>query len=162
MSKERKNECHDNGVAEHGASGSALNQARRMANSIPRVPDNDRGNRNWRGVRLWAEAHSQEILGVFDAVKSKTVTAELLGLRSLGPFHTACLREGRLELIPGSRRARSKTRMLLQQAENTGLERQMAGLALELRRTRRAVVSLHKWLRRSGMAKPGRGSLTEI
>jgi hypothetical protein len=121
---------------------------RRIAASIPKVPYNDRNNRNWRAVRLWAEAHSAEILRVYDAVKSKTVTAELLGLRSLSPFYTACLREGRLDLVPDSRRARSKTRTLLQQAENTGLGRQMAGLALELRRTRMAVVSLHRWLRR--------------
>ena len=162
MSRERANECCDNSAARHGASGSALDEARRIAGSIPRVPDNDRGNRNWRAVRLWAEAHSSEILRVFDAVKSKTAAAELLGLRSLGPFHTACLREGRLDLVPSSRRARSRAGTLLQQAKNVGLERQMAGLVLELRRTRKAVASLHKWLRRSGMAKLRMGSLTKM
>jgi hypothetical protein len=155
VSREHKNQCNDNDITRHSVSGSAFNQARRIAVSIPRVPDNDRGNRNWRAVRLWAEAHSSEILRVYDAVKSKTATAELLGLRSLSPFHTACLKEGRLELVPGSRRARSKTGTLLQQTENTGLGRQMAGLALELRRTRRAVVSLHKWLRCNGLVEGG-------
>jgi hypothetical protein len=119
---------------------------RRIAASIPRVPDNDRGNRNWRAVRLWAETHSSEILKVYDAVKSKTVTAELLNLRSLNPFYTACLKEGRLDLVPNSRRARGKTGMPLQPADSAGLGRQMAGLALELRRTRKAVVSFHRWL----------------
>jgi hypothetical protein len=119
---------------------------RLIAASIPRVPDNDRGNRNWRGVRRWAEVHSKAIVGVFDAVKSKTATAELLGLRSLSPFYTACLKEGRLDLVPDSRRARGKTGTLLQQADNAGLKLQIAGLILELRRTRRAVVSLNKRL----------------
>lgn len=146
MSKEHTNGCNGNDIARHSASGNALNEARRIAGTIPRVPDNDRNNRNWRAVRLWAEVHSSEILGVYDAVKSKTATADMLGLRSLGPFHTACLREGRVELVPESRRARSKTRILLQQAESMGLKWQMAGLALELRRTRRAVASLHRWL----------------
>jgi hypothetical protein len=146
VSKERVNECQDSGVTERGTSGNALSKARRIAGSIPRVPDNDRGNRNWRAVRLWAEAHSSEILRVYDAVRSKTATADLLGLRSLGPFHTACLKEGRLELVPGSRRARSRTRAMPQQAKNTGLGWQMAGLTLELRRTRKAVVSFHRWL----------------
>jgi hypothetical protein len=161
VSREHVNEHRDNDVTRNGASGSALDEARRIVNSIPRVPDNDRGNRNWRAVRLWAEVHSSEILGVFDAVKSKTTTAELLGLRSLGPFHTACLREGHIELVPRSRRARSKTGMPSQQLGNAGLERQVTGLVLELRSTRRAVVSLHKWLRRSGIAKLRRGNPNE-
>jgi hypothetical protein len=128
---------------------------RRIAASIPSVPDNDRDNRNWRAVRMWAEAHSSEILKVYDAVKSKTVTAELLGLRSLSPFYTACLKEGCLDLVPDSRRARSTTKTLLQQSENAGLRRQMAGLLLELRRTRKAVVSLHRWLRRHDSMRRG-------
>jgi hypothetical protein len=158
VSRERANECRNKGVVEHGALVSTLDEAHRIAGSIPRVPDNDRNNRNWRAVRLWAETHSSEILKVYDAVKSKTVTAELLNLRSLNPFYTACLKEGRLDLVPSSRRARGKTGMPLQPADSAGLGRQMAGLLLELRRTRKAVVSLHKWLRRSGVAKPGRGN----
>jgi hypothetical protein len=130
---------------------------RRIAASIPSVPDNDRNNRNWRAVRLWAETHSSEILRVYDTVKSKTVTAELLNLRSLSPFYTACLREGRLDLVPDSRRARGKTGTPLQPADSAGLGRQMAGLMLELRRTRRAVVSLHRWLRRHGLVERGGG-----
>jgi hypothetical protein len=129
---------------------------RRIAASIPRVPDNDKDNRNWRSVRLWAETHSSEILGVYDAVKSKTVTAELLNLRSLSPFYTACLKEGRLDLVPDSRRVRGKTETLSQQADSAGLKRQMAGLVLELRRTRRAVVSLNKWLRHYDSKKRGK------
>jgi hypothetical protein len=129
---------------------------RRIAASIPSVPDNDRGNRNWRAVRLWAETHSKEILMVFNMVKSKTITAELLGLRSLSPFYTACLKEGRLDLVPDSRRARSKAGILPQQTGNAGLGRQMAGLALELRRTRKAVVSFHRWLQHCDSKKRGK------
>jgi hypothetical protein len=129
---------------------------RRIAVSIPSVPDNDRNNRNWRGVRRWAETHSKEIVGVFDVVKSKTATAELLGLRSLGPFYTACLKEGRLDLVPDSRRARSKAGTPPQQADSAGLKRQIAGLILELRRTRRAVVSFHRWLRRYDSKERGK------
>ena len=129
---------------------------RRIAASIPRVPGNDRGNRNWRAVRLWAETHSKEILMVFNAVKSKTATAELLGLRSLSPFYTACLKEGRLDLMPNSRRARSKTGTPPQQADSAGLKRQMAGLVLELKRTRKAVVNLHRWLQRYDSKKRGK------
>jgi hypothetical protein len=128
---------------------------RRIAASIPRVPDNDRNNRNWRGVRCWAETHSKEIVGVFDVVKSKTATAELLGLRSLSPFYTACLKEGRLDLVPDSRRARGKTVTPPQQADSAGLKRQMAGLALELRRTRKAVTGLHRWLQSRDIMRGG-------
>jgi hypothetical protein len=129
---------------------------RRIAASIPGVPDNDRNNRNWRAVRLWAETHSSEILGVYDAVKSKTVTAELLNLRSLSPFYTACLKEGRLDLVPNSRRARGRIGTPPQQADSAGLKRQMAGLLLELRRTRKAVVSFHRWLQHYDSKKRGK------
>jgi hypothetical protein len=128
---------------------------RRIAASIPRVPDNDSNNRNWRSVRLWAETHSAEILKVYDAVKSKTAVAELLGLRSLSPFYTACLKEGCLDLVPDSRRVRGKTMTPSQQADNAGLKRQMAGLALELRRTRRAVARLHRWLQSHDIMRGG-------
>jgi hypothetical protein len=116
VSRKRTNECNGNNIARHGASGSAFDEVRRMAGSIPRVPDNDRGNRNWRAVRYWAEAHSSEILRVYDAVKSKTATAELLNLRSLSPFFTACLKEGRLDLVPnsaepGAKRGRHRNRL---------------------------------------------------
>jgi hypothetical protein len=161
VSRERTNECNGNNIARHGASGSTFDEVRRIASSIPRVPDNDRGNRNWRAVRQWAEIYSSEILRVFDATRSKTATMELLGLRSLGPFYTACLKEGHLDLVPRSYRARSKTRALPQQAESTGLGQQMAGLVLELKRTRKAVISLHKWLRRSGVPRTGRSGLTK-
>lgn len=128
---------------------------RRIAASIPKVPDNDRNNRNWRAIRHWAETHSSEIVGVYDAVKSKTATAELLNLRSLNPFYTACLEEGRLDLVPNSRRVRGKTGMPLQPANSAGLGRQMAGLALELRRTRRAVGNLHRWLQSHDIMRGG-------
>ncbi|HEX76333.1 MAG TPA: hypothetical protein G4O12_07130 [Dehalococcoidia bacterium] len=86
--------------------GTAMEEARRIAESVPKVPANDRGNRNWRGVQLWAQAHSAEIIEVYGIVKSKTATARLFGMRSLGPFYTACSREGRWDLVPEGRRAR--------------------------------------------------------
>jgi hypothetical protein len=156
VSRESKNQRSGNDIARYGESGNALDEARRIAGTIPRVPDNGRNNRNWRAVRLWAETHSSEILGVYDAVKSKTATAELLGLRSLSPFYTACLKEGRLDLVPNSRRARSKTGAPAQQADSAGLKRQMAGLVLELRRTRKAVVSFHRWLQRYDSKERGK------
>ncbi len=84
----------------------ATDRARRIVESVPKVPANDRGNRNWRSVRLWAEAHSPEIMRAYDAVGSKTTTARLFGMRSLGPFYTACSRAGRWDLVPEGRRAR--------------------------------------------------------
>ncbi|MFC1905223.1 hypothetical protein ACFLXL_00245 [Chloroflexota bacterium] len=124
----------------------SYNEASLIASSVPIVPANDRGNRDWRGVRLWAKTYSSEIMKVYDLVKSKTVTMKILGLRSLGPLHTACLREGRLELIPESYRARSRAKALAMEVGDTGLKQQMAGLALELRRTRKAMDKLWRKL----------------
>ena len=151
VSREHANECSGNDITSHGASVSALDEARHIAGAIPRVPDNDRGNRNWRAVRLWAEVHSSEILRVYDAVRSKTATARLFGMRSLGPFYTACSREGRWDLVPEGRRARVGAGVLPQQPEDVSLGRQVVCLSLELGRTRRAMDALRRRLDR--MAK---------
>lgn len=83
---------------------------------------------------------------MYDLVESKTVTAELFGMRSLGPFYTACLKAGRFDLILESRHARSKARMLPQQTDDTALKKQMAGLLIELRHTRKTMERLRRKL----------------
>jgi len=128
--------------------GAAMDRARRIVESVPKVPPNDRGNKNWRGVRLWAEMHSTDIIKVYSIVKSKTATARLFGMRSLGPFYTACSREGRWDLVPEGRRARVGAGVLPQQPEDVSLGRQVVCLSLELGRTRRAMDDLRRVLNR--------------